>query len=60
VWVIGDTPADVRCGRAIGANVLAVATGIYPAAELAAVGPDRLVADFSDAEAVLDLWMSSP
>jgi phosphoglycolate phosphatase len=57
VWVIGDTPADVRCGRAIGAKVLAVATGIYSADQLAAANPDRLVTDFSDAEAVLALWM---
>lgn len=57
VWVIGDTPADVRCGRAIGAKVLAVATGIYSGAELAAARPDRLVNDFADAEAVLELWM---
>src|SRR3981189_3449185 len=27
VAVIGDTPLDIRCGRAIGAKVLAVATG---------------------------------
>src|SRR5580765_3737805 len=27
VLVIGDTPLDIRCGRAIGARVLAVATG---------------------------------
>ena len=56
VWVIGDTPADVRCGRAIGARVLAVATGIYPAAELAAAQPDHLVTDFQDAETILRLW----
>ena len=29
VWVIGDTPADVRCGRAVGANVVAVGTGVF-------------------------------
>ena len=57
VWVIGDTPADVQCGRAIGAKVLAVATGIYSAAQLAAAEPDHLVSDFSDAEALLALWM---
>jgi phosphoglycolate phosphatase-like HAD superfamily hydrolase len=27
ILVIGDTPLDIRCGRAIGAKVLAVATG---------------------------------
>lgn len=48
VWVIGDTPADVRCGRAIGANVIAVATGIYTHTQLAASRPDHLFADFSD------------
>jgi phosphoglycolate phosphatase len=57
LWVIGDTPADVQCGRAIGAKVLAVATGIHTADELAAAGPDRLVDDFTDAEAVLALWI---
>jgi phosphoglycolate phosphatase len=57
LWVIGDTPADVRCGRAIGAKVLAVATGVYSVEQLAAANPDRLVQDFADAEAVLELWM---
>jgi phosphoglycolate phosphatase len=42
VWVIGDTPADIQCARAIGARVLAVATGMFPAAELAAHSPDLL------------------
>lgn len=57
VWVIGDTPSDIRCARAIGAKALAVATGVYPAERLAAEKPDRLVTDFADAEAVLALWM---
>ncbi len=56
VWVIGDTPADVRCGRAIGAKVLAVATGHYARAELEAAAPDELADDFSDAESILSLW----
>jgi phosphoglycolate phosphatase len=55
-WVIGDTPGDVRCGRAIGARVIAVATGDSSHDELAATNPDHLAADFSDVEAVWELW----
>jgi len=56
VWVIGDTPSDVRCGRAIGARTIAVATGNHTREELAAADPDHLAADFSDPEPVLRLW----
>jgi phosphoglycolate phosphatase-like HAD superfamily hydrolase len=48
VWVIGDTPLDIRCARAIGARVAAVATGLHPLGELAAEKPDLLLPDFSD------------
>jgi phosphoglycolate phosphatase-like HAD superfamily hydrolase len=41
--VIGDTPADVSCARAIGVRCLAVATGTYSAAELRAAGAWRVV-----------------
>ncbi|HWF20451.1 MAG TPA: HAD family hydrolase [Verrucomicrobiae bacterium] len=47
VVVIGDTPHDVACGRAIGAKVLAVATGVSPVAELQSLGPDWAVADLT-------------
>ena len=43
VWVIGDTPHDVRCARAIGASVMAVATGSYSREELHATDPDLVV-----------------
>jgi phosphoglycolate phosphatase-like HAD superfamily hydrolase len=33
-YVIGDTPHDVACGKAIGARTIAVATGSYTRAEL--------------------------
>ncbi|MFV0445027.1 MAG: HAD family hydrolase [Planctomycetaceae bacterium] len=54
VWVLGDTPADVRCARAIGANVAAVATGIYSHQELQPTAPDLLFEDFADAAPLLD------
>lgn len=49
VWVVGDTPADVQCARAIGARVVAVATGIFPEAELEAHRPDVLLSDLTRA-----------
>jgi len=48
VWVIGDTPLDVQCARAIGARVAAVATGWHSQEELAAAQPDLLFADLAD------------
>ena len=47
VLVIGDTPLDVRCGRAIGAKVLAVATGGATLEELERHRPDWAVKDLS-------------
>jgi len=49
IWVIGDTPLDVRCARAIGARVAAVATGYHSLDELRGANPDLLLSDFSDA-----------
>lgn len=49
VVVIGDTPADVQCGRAIQAVTIAVATGTYSADELAATGPDHLFENLDQA-----------
>ncbi|HVJ67445.1 MAG TPA: HAD hydrolase-like protein, partial [Caulifigura sp.] len=54
VWVIGDTPSDVRCGKAIGAWTVAVATGMYTEADLWPHNPDLLLLDFSDPQALLD------
>ena len=48
VWIIGDTPNDIRCGQAIGAQVLAVATGSYSSEELAAYEPTLLLADLCE------------
>jgi phosphoglycolate phosphatase-like HAD superfamily hydrolase len=48
VLVIGDTPRDIACGRAVGATTVAVATGPHSVQELAPHEPDRLLEDFSD------------
>ena len=51
--VIGDTPADIECARAIGASAVAVATGVYSADELTPHDADLLCHDFSDTDQVL-------
>ncbi|MBI5766996.1 MAG: haloacid dehalogenase-like hydrolase [Verrucomicrobia bacterium] len=51
IWIIGDTPHDIACARAIGARVLAVATGSHSRDTLAAHAPDALLDDLADAAA---------
>jgi len=53
VVVIGDTPSDVRCVEALGARVVAVATGSYSVETLKNEGPDFLFADLSKTQAVI-------
>jgi len=53
VCVIGDTPSDVKCARAIGARAIAVATGMFTADELKQTQPDELYEDFSSPELFL-------
>lgn len=55
VWVIGDTPHDIECGKAIGARTIAVATGGYALEQLVAHAPTAAFADFSDTTAFLRL-----
>ena len=56
IWVIGDTPLDVQCARAIGARVAAVATGMHSVEQLAASKPDIVLADLSDPSPLIDCW----
>lgn len=55
VWVVGDTPRDLACARAVGARCLLVATGRYAYAELAGLGAEMTLEDLTDSTAVVDL-----
>jgi phosphoglycolate phosphatase len=44
IFVVGDTPHDIECAKAIGAKTIAVATGGYSVEELAEHNPWRLFA----------------
>ena len=48
LFVIGDTPADIACGKAIGAETVAVATGWHSLDELAACEPALLLEEIPD------------
>lgn len=52
VFVLGDTPRDVECARAVGAWAVAIATGSYSTEELRACRPDFLFEDLSETGAV--------
>lgn len=54
VVIIGDTPADIHCGRSLGARAIGVATGRYSVAELCAHDPAAVFADLSDTAAVIE------
>jgi len=53
VTVIGDTPRDVACARAIGARAVIVATGLVAREELLAAEPDVILESFEDVESTL-------
>ncbi|HYN41116.1 MAG TPA: HAD hydrolase-like protein, partial [Thermoanaerobaculia bacterium] len=52
--VVGDARADVECGRAIGARVVAVATGRTSVEELRAAGADIVLSSFADVESACE------
>jgi phosphoglycolate phosphatase len=51
--VIGDTPADIDCGRAAGTRTIGVATGRYSVEELRAHGASAVFETLEDTEDVL-------
>ncbi len=55
--VIGDTPRDVSAGHAVGARVLAVATGNYGEDALHESGADFVLPDLRDTQAALDILL---
>ena len=55
IWVIGDTPHDIACGKMIGARTLAVGTGGATLEELRAHEPTVALETLSDTQTVLRL-----
>ncbi|MBK9054391.1 MAG: HAD family hydrolase [Chloroflexi bacterium] len=56
--IIGDTPLDIQCARAVGAVAVAVATGRYSATTLNQYKPDILLHNLADTVTVLQTLMA--
>jgi len=56
IVVIGDTPRDVASAKAIGADSIAVATGMHDVAELEACEPTAVFATLADEQAPAALF----
>jgi phosphoglycolate phosphatase-like HAD superfamily hydrolase len=54
VVIIGDTPADMQCGRGIGARGIGVGTAAYTPEQLLAEGAHAAFEDLSDVAAVVE------
>jgi phosphoglycolate phosphatase len=59
VYIIGDTPHDIACGKAIGAKTIAVATGAFSVEELAALNPTHTFKDLSDTQGFVNIVLNS-
>ena len=54
IFVIGDTPNDIRCGKDIGAYTIGVATGTFSQGELAAHSPWWAISQLPDSSEFLE------
>ena len=52
--IIGDTPADIHCGRSLNVRAIGVATGRYSVDELAEHDPAAVFASLADTDAVVE------
>jgi len=59
VVIIGDTPADITCGRHLGVTAVGVATGRYPPEALIAAGADYVFRDLTNTNKVIQAILQS-
>jgi phosphoglycolate phosphatase-like HAD superfamily hydrolase len=58
VVIAGDTPADMTCGKAIGARAIGVCTGSFDAGALTRAGAHAVFDDLSNTAGVLEAMLS--
>jgi phosphoglycolate phosphatase len=59
-WIVGDTPRDAACAKAIGVRCALVATGRHDAESLSALAADVVIEDFDRADTLLRHWIPGP
>ena len=59
VVVIGDTPADIECGRSLGARSIGVASGHYSVEQLKAHNPYAALPSLADTQQALEAIMDA-
>jgi len=59
VVVIGDTPADIECGRSLGAKAIGVASGHYTVEQLQAHNPYAVFPSLKDTQRVLETILNA-
>ncbi|MCW2523289.1 MAG: family hydrolase [Frankiales bacterium] len=57
-WVVGDTPRDLACARALGLRCALVATGRHTAEALSALGADLVLSGLTEAATLRAAWFS--
>jgi phosphoglycolate phosphatase len=57
--VIGDTPADIECGRALGARAIGVASGHYTVEQLQAHNPYAVFPSLKNTQQVLETILNA-
>lgn len=55
-WIVGDTPRDLLCARALGIRCALVATGRHSAESMAELGADVVIGGFEQADQLVRLW----
>ncbi len=58
-WIVGDTPRDVSCAKAVGVRCALVATGRHGVESLSTLGADVVLEDFDHADSLLRHWIRS-
>ncbi|MET3806281.1 phosphoglycolate phosphatase-like HAD superfamily hydrolase [Nakamurella sp. UYEF19] len=59
-WIVGDTPRDLLCARALGVRCALVGTGRHSVESMAGLGADVLLTGLDQADELLRWWKLTP